>query len=183
MLIFPMWLYHLKFETLKPWNFESCISNLFALAPSEFDTFNVDISHITLSTQIWNLETWNLHFKFCFSLLSELDISNVCISNVDISCVSLSRSLLIIKNKMCNFKIQNVPFSNTKNVTILKAKNVSITNAKNGRISNTKKCPFQIRKSGIFKKEKCVISKYEKCVFFKYENAFISNSKMLEVGS
>ena len=108
-----------------------------------------------------NFKTFTLIFR-CFSLPSELDISNFIISNVGISHITLSRSLLIIKNEMGNFKKRNVPSSNTKNV--------AISNMKNEPISNTGKCPFQIRKSGIFKKEKCVIFKYEKCVHFKYEN-------------
>ena len=128
----------------------------------------------------WNCKTFTSSFR-CLSLPSELDISNV-----DISHVTLSPSLLIIKNEICSFEIRNVPFSNTKNLAISNTKNVSITNTKivlisntkSVAIANTKKFPFQIRKSGIFKKEKCAIFKYEKCVFFKYENIFISNAKM-----
>ena len=62
MLIFPMLLYHLKSERLKSWNFETFGSkfSLFIFAPSELDVSNVDISHITLSFQIWNLETLKL---------------------------------------------------------------------------------------------------------------------------
>ena len=83
MLIFPMLLCHLKFETLKPWDFESCTWNFRCLSLPPLDlTFWMLLFPILLC-----------HFTSnfcCLSLLSGPDISNV-----DISHVTLSRSFLI----------------------------------------------------------------------------------------
>ena len=56
---------------------------------------------------------------------------------------------------MCSFKIQNVPFSNTKNASFF---------------SNKKMCSFQIRK--------CVHFKYENVSLSNTKNAPFSNTRM-----
>ena len=59
MLIFPMLLCHLKSETLKPWNFESCTSNFCCLSLPPLNlTFLMLAFPLSLcQLQIWNLET------------------------------------------------------------------------------------------------------------------------------
>ena len=129
MLIFPMLLCHLKSETLKPWNFESCTSNFccLSLPPLNLTFLMLTFPYHFVNTNLkpWNCKIFTSSFR-CLSLPSELDISNVNISNVnisnvDISHVILSQSPLIIKNEMCSFEIQNVPFS--KRFGILELRN------------------------------------------------------------
>ena len=164
-----LWPQTWNLETLKLWKlhlkFLLCV-----LASSE-----LDISNVGMSSQIWKLETLKPSLFRCLPFPSKLDISNVNISNVDISHVTLSGSVLIIKNKICNFKIRNVSFSNKKNM--------SISNTKNVPLVIMKRCPFQIQNSGVFKNQKCIIFKYKKCAFFKYEkeNLFISNTVICHV--
>ena len=120
-----------KIEILKLWNLRF---KIFAVYLCPLWTWRFECWHFPYYFVISNLKPWNLETLktftsnfCCLSLFSELDISNNNISHVDIFHVTLSRSLLIIKNEMYGFKTRNVPFSCTKNVAI----------------SNTERWPFQ----------------------------------------
>ena len=120
-----------KIEILKLWNFRFKIFAVY-LCPLwtwRFECWHFPYYFVTSNLKPWNLETLKTFTSnfCCLFLFSELDISNVNISHVDIFHVTLSRSLLIIKNEMYGFKTRNVPFSCTKNVAI----------------SNTERWPFQ----------------------------------------
>ena len=170
MLIFPMLPCHLKFETLKLWKLHLKFL-LFVLARSEPDTSNVDISHITLSTQMWNLET----------LKHSLQVFAVCLFPLNLTFRMLRfrmltfpmlifhETFLLSKTKCAVFKYEkfgNFKYENCVNYKYEKCANfkyeqVSISNTKIRHFQKREMCHFQIRK----------------CVCFKYENVSLSNTK------
>ena len=121
---------------------------------------NVDISHVTLSTQIWKLETlrlWKLLLKFLLFVFvpSELDISNVDTSHIVLSpqiwnLETLKLSLQIFAFYLCpmNLTFQMVTF---------------------------RMFMFSIlfcHEAFLLSKPKCVVFQYEKGANCKYEKVF-----------
>ena len=125
MLIFPMLLCHLKFETLKLKKLHFKVL-VFVLVPSELDISNADICHITLSTQIWNLET----------VKPSLQVFAVCLCPLNLTFRVLTFRMLTFPMLLCH---QAFLLSKTK-CAVLKYE----------------MCRFKYENCGNFKYEKCV---------------------------
>ena len=172
-LIFPTLLYH----PIHTWYFEC--SHL-----------NVDISHVTLSPQIWNVETlklWKLHLKFLLFVLahSEPDTSNVDISHITLS--TQMWNLETLKPSPQVFAVCLFPLNLTfRMLTFRMLTFPMLIFHETFLLSKTKCAVFKYEKFGNFKYENCVNCKcencvnckYEKCANFKYEQVSISNTKI-----
>ena len=113
MLIFPMLLRHLKFETLKPWNLKSGTSIF--LVPSNLDISNADISHINSNLKPWNCKSFNSSFR-CLSCSPHLNLifRMLTFRMLTFPMLLCHQAFLLSKTKcavlkyeMCRFKYEN----------------------------------------------------------------------------
>ena len=203
MLIFPMLLCHLKFETLKLKKLHFKVL-LFVLVPSELDISNADICHITLSTQIWNLET----------VKPSLQVLAVCLCPLNLTFRVLTFRVLtfpmllchqafllsrtkcaVLKHEMCRFQTRKMWQFQIRKMCQLqiqklchfqirkmrgngKYEKVPISNMKIRHFQKRKMCHFQIRKMHLFQVRKMCLFQIRQCIHFKYENLSFSNTRM-----
>ena len=133
---------------------------------SNANILNGDISHVTLSTQIWNLETlrlWKLFLKFLLFVFapSELDISNVDTSHIVLS--PQIWNLETLKLSLQIFAVYLCPMNLTFQMVIFRMFMFSI---------------LFCHEVFLLSKPKCVVFKYEKGANCKFEKVSISNTKI-----
>ena len=162
MLIFPMLLCHLKFETLKLKKLHFKVL-LFVLVPSELDISNADICHITLSTQIWNLET----------VKPSLQVFAVCLCPLNLTFRVLTFRVLTFPMLLCH---QAFLLSRTK-CAVLKHEMCRFQTRKMWQFQIRKMCQLQIPKLCQFQIRKICQLQIRKSVPFKYENPAFSKKK------
>ena len=153
-----------------------CISNASIL--------HINICHVTLSPQIWNLETFSLNFRgllcplnLIFQMLTFRMLTFPMLLCHEAFLLSKTKCA-ILKYEMCRRQIRKMwqfqiwkmcQFQIRKRVTC-KYEKVSISNTKiryfqkkeMGHFQIWKMCSFQIRKYATFKNKKCL--------FFNYQN-------------
>ena len=175
------------------WNLHSISFQTFTL-PSTFDISNtyisnVNISYVTLSPQIWNLETlklWKLHLNFSLFVLapSEFDVSNVDISHITLSpqiwnteALKPLLQIFAVCSSPLNLTFRMLTFRMLTYSTLLYHEVFLLSKTKCA-VLKYEMCRFLIRKRVHFKYENPEFSKKRNVSFSHTKNASFSNTKM-----